>query len=386
MKWSSVLSTKENLEAAIAEASSELLENLEHTPSVVFVFLSPFYHLHFDRAPELFKQFLPDSVVVGCAACGIFAGGIELEDAVGVGMVGAYLPEVEVVPFYMKDSHTDPLELVASVEAEPQLVLFSDPLTFDHGEFLTRLNAATTPLPIIGGLASGASETTYNVLFLNDTVYKSGAVGLILTGNIMLEQFVSQGSKGLGAPCFATRVRGNVIYELDGYPAELVLGTMLESIDEAERLLFEESGLMGIYEDTHCDERLSTTHDVRQIIGIDDGTSSIILDEPIAENSIVRILIGDPYQSHEFLIENLKRYKQQVSDGELSGALVFSCARRGEGFYNDQGHETTVFKETFESLPLGGFYSFGELVQEKGKARICGLSSAFGFFKPRRPS
>jgi small ligand-binding sensory domain FIST len=163
------------------------------------------------------------------------------------------------------------------------------------------------------------------------------------------------------------------------------MSDILGHIDPQERELFEECALLGVCEEPSLHEDDRAPFEIRQIVGVDDVNNAIILDEPIPENCIVRFHVGDPYFSHEFLLENLKRHQEEFSEDELSGALVFSCSRRGEAFYHEQGHETTVFKECFSSVPLGGFFSYGELVQHQGKARICGLSSAFAFFRPRRP-
>lgn len=383
MKWASVLSKKEKIDEAFSEAQCGLENALEgKTPDVVFLFVSPFYSLHFESIPQLARDAFPSAIIVGCSARGIFAGGEELEDEVGIGAIGASLPDVTVMPFHLDGAALDPRELLPSTDTMPQLVLFSDPISFDHSSFLRQLNQAEHAPHIIGGMASGAGESSYNALFLNDTLYKRGAVGIVLTGNITFEQFVAHGSKAIGDPYFATRTRDNIIYELDGRPCRLVIDSLLEELPDDEVFVFKEEGLIGIANSNDVGASLGCDMRMSQVLGLEESSGALLVDSMVPEHSIVQFHIGDPFTSHEVLEEKLKGFKAASSGKNHSGALVFSCSRRGEAFYSESGHETSVFKETFESVPLGGFFSYGELVHDEGKAKVCGLSSAYGFFRP----
>ena len=68
----------------------------------------------------------------------------------------------------------------------------------------------------IGGLASGARQQGQNALFLNDEVYRDGAVGVGLHGNIVVDTVVAQGCRPIGSPMRITGSQRNVLQGLDG--------------------------------------------------------------------------------------------------------------------------------------------------------------------------
>ena len=76
---------------------------------------------------------------------------------------------------------------------------------------------------MIGGLASGGRAPGGNALFLDDAVHRGGIVGVALTGDVAVDTIVAQGCRPIGEPMFVTRSERNVIYELDGRRAAVVL-------------------------------------------------------------------------------------------------------------------------------------------------------------------
>ena len=85
-------------------------------------------------------------------------------------------------------------------------------------------------MPIIGGLCSGAQRPGENFLFFNEQVFKEGAVGVILTGDVQLQTIVSQGCRPIGRPYIVTKAQEHVILELAGMPPAQVMQELFAEI------------------------------------------------------------------------------------------------------------------------------------------------------------
>ena len=115
---------------------------------------------------------------------------MEIEQRPAVSITCASLPGVEIVDFHLDgDSLPDPdsgptswEELIkVSQDQDPQFIMLADPFSFPVQDLLMGLDFAFSQSAKIGGLASGAQQQGGNALFLNDRVYRSGAIGLAYT-------------------------------------------------------------------------------------------------------------------------------------------------------------------------------------------------------------
>ena len=76
---------------------------------------------------------------------------------------------------------------------DPQFVILADPFSFPVQNLILGLDFAFEQSAKIGGLASGARQQGQNALFLNDQVFRNGAVGIALHGNIVVDTVVGPG-------------------------------------------------------------------------------------------------------------------------------------------------------------------------------------------------
>ncbi len=399
MQWCSVLSTNSKLDKAIAETSALVKEQLGSEPDLILVFVSVYYHLHFDRLPEVFRREFKKATIIGCSARGVIANGRELEEDLGLAVIAAKLPDVQLdVTHLNQDALADiksgavnwKKELaVDSSDANnlnrPNFVLISDPTSFDSEDFLEFLNKQLPEAQVIGGLASGTGEVDFNAIFVNDQVYKNGAALLTLKGDIQIDSLVAHSSRPIGSPMFVTQARDTAILKLDGLNAEEVVGELVETLSEADRNLFDEGALIGISVPDEQERKPSGEYLMRKILGIDSATGAIITDFPVPEHTVVQIHVRDADISHDILLDSLKKYEEETRANRPSGALLFSCTGRGEDFYHQRDHETIVFKECMGSIPMGGFFCQGEVGRMNSKAQLHGYVSSFGFFRPALP-
>lgn len=386
MQWASVLSKKNNIYQAADEARNELLKSLGADPDLLLVFVSPDYHLHYNQLPEIFKSSFPKSLCIGCSALGVIAGGQELEDRTGIAVMGACLPDVLIEPVTLTtDEEQQKFLEHCDGRKDSQLMLLSDPVSFEHERFLEAVNQLKDAPQVIGGLASGSAEIGYNALFVGDQILKGGAVAVLLSGNIVLDQLVFQGARPVGDPMFVTACEGNLVYELDGQSAQSVMFDLLSNVKEGQQHLLQQGLLLGV-EVSDTAQLDSSEYTLRNILAVDTDAQCLILDHAVHERAIVRFHLRDPELIQQSLIKHLKDYKRALGKRTPEGALLFTCISKGSAYYQKKSYETRLFKKCFSSLPIGGFFSAGEYGRVKGRSLVQGHSSTFCFFRSARES
>ena len=226
MKWASIIAKPKRLDDAVDQACEDLSAALGgETPDLVFAFASGQYATHFERLPELIQERLPGAILVGCSAGGVVGGGEEIEQLPGLSLTGALLPGVKITPFHVPADLSEKSDLWGIQDDEPtHFVLLTEPFGCDTPDLLSNLDMAFPGSPVVGGIASGGEQPGTTALFLLDRVIRTGAVGVALQGDIVMDTMVAQGCRPVGDPMFITRGESNAIYELDGRPAGYLRG------------------------------------------------------------------------------------------------------------------------------------------------------------------
>src|SRR5258708_35309166 len=114
-----------------------------------------------------------------------------------------------------------------------------------------------------------------NRLFLRDEVFRSGVVGVDLSGNLRVETIVAQGCRPIGRPMLVTRCQGNVLFELDQRPALERLGALHEALPPRDRELFRHSLFLGVEMKEDEIEYPEGELLVRNPGGVDQGSDAI---------------------------------------------------------------------------------------------------------------
>src|SRR5262245_3964707 len=243
MRWSSAASIAPRLEAAADEAAAAVRAGLEGTPpDLVLVFVSSHHESRYERLPALIRGVLGNGTLVGCSAGGVIGGGHELEDQPGLSLSAAVLPDVRCTSFHLDEPTLPPL----AGQETPSFLLLPDPFTFDVDDLLHRLDASYPGATVIGGLASGGRAPGANVLYLDDVVHRRGLVGVAFSGNVAVDTIVAQGCRPIGEPMFVTRSERNVIHELDGRRAGVILQDLYAHAGADDQQLFRHSLHLGV--------------------------------------------------------------------------------------------------------------------------------------------
>jgi small ligand-binding sensory domain FIST len=391
MRFASALSEESDPEAAAESVANTALAALDSVdPDVAFLFCSPAYGPAFDRVAWRVRELLPGALLVGCTARSVIGGGREVEGRAGLSLTAARLPDVRLAPIRVAgdgfprgaDAWREHFEI--GDDAEPQFVLLADPFSCDAESLVAQLGADFPGSTLIGGLASGAEQPGGNTLFLDERVHAEGLVGVALSGDVAIDSIVAQGCRPIGHPLFVTRVRDNLLVEVDGRPPLETVRALFAAAPPADRALIERSLFLGIEMRPDLSRYERGDFLVRNLMGIDAKTGAIAVAAPLREGMVVQFHVRDAKTSAEDLDERLARHRE-ARDGldAPAGALLFSCLGRGAWLYGVPDHDSDAFRRAFGAVPLGGFFCNGEIGPVERRPFVHGYTSAFGLFRPR---
>ncbi len=393
MDWTSALSEHPELEEAIAECGVAINNAVSgETLDLAVAFISPHYEDSYDRAADLMAETLGAKHVFGCSGGGVIGNGVEVEQRAGVSITAAVLPNVNVRPFHLEgdllpdmDAGPDKWADLVGVQADqdPHFVMLADPYSFPVQDLLMGMDFAFPRAAKIGGLASGASRQGGNALFLDGKVWRTGAIGLALDGNITVDTVVAQGCRPIGNPMRISKSDRNMLVELDGQPPMEVLRNMFETLSERDRGLLQNSLFLGVVMDELIDSPVQGDFLIRNVVGMDQATGGLAIGEMLKEGQLVQFHLRDAETSTDDLQAVLTRYADEHRENDIPGALLFSCLGRGQYLYGKPNHDTDLFRDKLGDVPLGGFFCNGEIGPVSGTTFLHGYTSSFGLFRPK---
>ncbi len=394
MKWGSSLSRLTELDAALDEcvASLDLQLGAAGDADLAAVFASPLYHRDSHPLAAAVRARFPRATVVGCSGAGVIGSGHEEEDAPALSITAGVLPGVALRGFHLgradlPSPDAPPQEWAAVVGVSPgdapHFIVLADPFTMDGEALLAGLDYAYPEAAKIGGLASGGSQLTPHSLILDDAVHREGAVGVALSGNIVVDTVVAQGCRPIGDPMRVTEAEHNLIMSVDGERPLDRLQHLYERLHERDRRLVHRNLFMGVAMDPLLEKPSAGDFLIRNVMGVDPRGGAVAIGALIREGQIVQFHVRDAETSAEDLRRSLADYVQSAGGSAAAGALLFSCTGRGRYLYGEPDHDTGIFGEMVGGLPLGGFFCNGEIGPVAGTTYLHGYTSSFALFRPR---
>ncbi len=413
MKWTSFLSTRPSLEAAIAEVVQQTQAALQVSPDLALIFISSAFASEYSRLVPLLQEHLPNVPLIGCGGAGITGmddqgNPCELEGEPALTLMLASLPGVHVQTFHLMPEELPDLDsaprawvdaIGVSPAEQPQFVLLGDPSFGRLNDLLQGLDFAYAGSTKIGGLISG-SLTNSGGIFCDNRLHQEGMVGVALSGNIVLDAIVAQGCRPIGQPYLVTEGERNIMLALDqtdlsfatagggsrvsqkGTPLE-VLQDLIQTLDEDDRELAQTSLFIGVAQSEFKQTLEQGDFLIRQLIGVDPRVGAIAIGDRIRPGQRVQFHLRDAKASAEDLETLLLRYTSSHPPHTLSGsgALMFSCTGRGEGLYGEPDFDSLLFNRHLPTLPLSGFFCNGEIGPVGGSTFLHGFTSVFGIFR-----
>lgn len=383
MRWFSTVSEEESFETALSQCVVDLRQQLgPERADLIVAFVSSGYSGDRDALATALAELKPRHIL-GCSAGGVIGGGREVELQPAVSLTAAVLPEVEITPFYLKSgAPAAPADTAAEpTENAAHFVVLADPFSFDSERFVRQMDARFPGGHVVGGLASGGHQPGDNVLYLDDEVHRSGAVGVAFAGAIEIDILVAQGCRPIGSPMFVTRCRQNVIEELDGRRPYDVLTELYQGLPRRDQDLFRHSLFLGIVMRSAQQQYGHGDFLIRNILGLDRDSGVLVVGALAEERSVVQFHLRDAQTSSDDLTAVLSRYAQRTPASAAEGALIFSCLGRGLHLYGEADHDTNLVQRHLGVLPLGGFFCNGEIGPVNGETFLHGYTSSIGIFR-----
>jgi len=368
---------------------AELLETAMAGPTdVVFVFASFHHREALEFAIADIRRTLAPKIIIGLTTESVVGCDLELEGVAGLSAIAMHLPGVTLDAWVTTPKNPIPIskpekipEWIGLQDSTKAVFFFADPFSTPITRLLPALvncRSENAPLPIIGGMASGASQARYNRLFLNDKAVRNGGIGLTISGEIELDCIVSQGCRPIGEHYRVTKTEGNVVLELGGKPAIEVLRDLARSVGAEERDFLQGGLLLGSVIDENKQYFGRGDFLVRSILGIDRKRKGIAAGEFYRLGKTVQFHVRDPQTAVEDL--QLLLDAQQLGSQPFAGMLV-TCNGRGRSLFHEDDHDLTIIRQRIGEVPIAGFFAAGEIGPIGGQSFLHGHTACLTLFR-----
>jgi small ligand-binding sensory domain FIST len=234
----------------------------------------------------------------------------------------------------------------------------------------------------IGGLASGGEGTGQTGLFMNGHRYRSGIVGVGISGGIEIDTIVAQGCKPIGSPFSITRCDRNLLIEIDHKKPIEVLQSLYQSLSEKDQSRIQHSLFVGIAATPFHENPSRGDFLIRNLMGLDSKTGALAVGAMPHEGQTGQFYLRDKETSAEDLKWYLTEYQLEKTPKRVAGALMFSCMGRGVHLYGEPDFDSRLFHSVMGDLPMSGFFCNGEIGAVGPSTFLHGYTSCFGLFRP----
>lgn len=389
MQFASSLSTQPQWNAAVDEICQSACQQLAATPDLAMLFVSHHYEDDFDRIGADVCDRIGCDGLLGCTGESIVGVGREVESAPAASLWLAQLPGVELTLMHLALDRTVeggaivgwPDQLPDVWPAGAAMFLLGEPMTFPADYLLQRLNEDQGHVPVMGGMASGASEPGQNRLFLGPRTVDSGAVAILAHGPFGMQTVVSQGCRPIGQPYVVTQADRNVILQLGGEPALTRLREVFEPLPTREQRLVQQGLHVGRVVSEYQDQFQQGDFLVRNVIGADQESGAIAIGDFVRPGQTVQFHIRDERTADDDLRQLLAQVKAPPENGPR-GALLFTCNGRGRRLFSQPHHDAIAVQNALGDIPLAGFFAQGELGPVAGKSFLHGFTASLAILEP----
>jgi small ligand-binding sensory domain FIST len=387
MRGAAAISEHLDTRTASIEVAQLLADAMAGPTDLVFVFASFHHRETLEQAVADIRGALSPKVIIGITTEAVVGCDLELEGVAGLSAIAMHLPDVTLTPWTTTPNRPVPIsrpeeipDWIGLQDDTKAAFFFADPFSTPITRLLPALTNCREPaLPIIGGMASGASQASFNRIILNDTSMKTGGVGLTVSGPVQFDCIVSQGCRPIGKPLRVTKVDGNVVLELGGKPALDQLAELSRSVTKHERSLLEGGLLLGGVIDEHKDHFGRGDFLVRSVMGLDRKRKGVAAGEFYRLGRTVQFHVRDAQTAVEDL--QLLLDAQQLDETPFAGLLV-TCNGRGRNLFHEDDHDLTIIRQRLGEVPIAGFFAAGEIGPVGGRSFLHGHTACLTTFRP----
>lgn len=362
---------------AVDDAIDAAMACSASAPDLVVVFITSSWNEHYGEIVARIRKATGCGVLIGCSASGVISGATCHESAPGISILSMWLPDAVLTPLHLAAA---PRSWPWDVNKDDVrgIVLFSDPYRVDAQNTIIGLRESCPGIPMIGALASTSQPDRRAWVFLNDTIYTSGAVALTIEGPYDLLVRVSQGGTPIGEPWTMTSVDHNRIVTISNRPAIDVMHDTL-NLPENRELTMRDL-MIGLPMDEYQDVFDREDFVARGIIGTDDDGAILVGGIP-RQGQSVQFLKRDARLASADLYERLQFFTE--IERPIVGGILGSCKGRGTAMFGRNDHDAHAVAQALPDVPVAGLYSFGELAPVRGVPAYNAFAAALGVIVQR---
>lgn len=389
--------------ASTTDAADAVLDSLtrqlgDASADLVLLFATMHHGAGFKQLCNDIEARLNPRVILGCTCGGVIGIHRELQQGPGLSVLAGAMPGAALQGFSYEQfdwpavldapsALRDTIDLSGNPndtgDGPSAILLLADPYSTPMVKLLPAFASAFGPVPVIGGMASGASASGDNHLTLNGAVMREGAVGVAIGGSIELQTTVSQGCRAIGEPMLITRNHRHVVQELGGRNPLMMLRQMVAKLNHADRELIQHNGLhVGRVIDEYKSRFGRGDFLIRNMIGVDADDGFIAIgDTSVRTGQTIQFHIRDAKSAEDDL--RMLIAAQAVHD-DACGALLFTCTGRGRNLFNQPHADATMIHDALGDVPLAGGFCAGEIGPVGDQSYLHGHTACLAVFRERR--
>lgn len=386
MQFASALSTQSETQQAVDEVCRGVQDQLGIIDLAV-LFVSQQHGPNYDDLVRTIHERLRPRCLIGCTGESIVGRGQEIEDAPAISLWAAHLPGATLTPMQLEFVTTPeggsftgwPDAARHPISDDATLLLLAEPFSFPADGLLERLADDWPKLRVLGGMASGAHTPGKNFVFADNRSHNTGAVGVLIDGDVQIRPVVSQGCRPIGRTFVITKAERNVILEMSGKPPLAQFQEVLDSLTPEEHTLVQHGLHVGQVIDEYREKFTRGDFLIRNVVGADRNSGAIAIGDYAQVGRTVQFHIRDAQSADEDL-----RSLLDVSDKTAAqGALLFTCNGRGTRLFDAPHHDARVIGEQCGEIPLAGFFAQGEIGPVGSRNFLHGFTASIALFGPK---
>jgi small ligand-binding sensory domain FIST len=337
--------------------------------SLGLVFISPKLFPHARQTLEILRVHARIPLLAGCSSNGLIAGSQEIENAPGLVLALCALPGAELKGFRFTQSQVEEANGAAywylETGVEPPhtngWLVFLDPFHLDVEGWLRSWNEAYAPLPVFGGLASGAVPEPLTQVYLDGEVFEDGGVAVSVGGDVALTGVISQGCTPIGETWTLTGVERNLIHHIGNRPAYAVLAETFQKLPPDEQRKAQGNLLIGLVVNEYLEDFHRGDFLVRNLIGADPRSGVLAVGALPRMGQTMQFQRRDAAAATEDMGELLGRAKQKLASTTTYGGCLCCCNGRGKHLFHQPNHDAEFIQRQLGPLGLAGFFGNGEI-------------------------
>lgn len=352
------------------------------------VFMTPKLFPLAEQILELIRVHAQVPLLAGCSSTSLIAGSEEIEEDAGL-VLGLYsLPGAKLQAVRFTEEQVEEASSPAYWHAENGLrpdqtngwLCFADPFHLDCEAWLRAWNEAYSPLPIVGGLASGDHAAQLTQVYLNGEVFEEGGVGISIGGGVALASVISQGCTPIGETWTITKTERNMIHQIGNRPAYEILAETfsalsLEQQKQAQGNLFVGLVVNEYLEDFHRGDFL-----IRNLMGADPNTGTITIGAYPRPGQTMQFQLRAASAGTKDITTLLRRTRKRLPEADVYGGCLCSCNGRGQRMFGEPSHDARHVQELLGPFGLTGFFCNGEIGPVGEKNFLHGYTASLALF------